>query len=151
MSLPKPKASHSRHPELPSLAEKETEEAIDNNHDWLIAARESIQRDLEASKKELELVRDLLGELEDGADVQKLDRKARDRLFSLRACQEYCGSQSCMLEERLRQIDLWSDDVRMGRSIPQGIPDEYVVSIPGSPLRVFYSFTFYVSIYICIC
>ncbi|KAG4216571.1 hypothetical protein PC116_g34948, partial [Phytophthora cactorum] len=126
MSLPKPKPnpSYSRHPELPSLAEKETEEeTIDNNQDWLIGAKESVQRDLEASKKELELVRDLFGELDDGVDIQKLDRKARDRLFSLRACQEYCGSRSCMLEERLRQIDLWSDDARTGRSIPHSMPD----------------------------
>lgn len=33
-----------------------------------------------------------------------------------------------MLEERIRQIQLWSSNKRMGKEIPDGVPDEYVVS-----------------------
>ncbi|KAI1471779.1 uncharacterized protein F4812DRAFT_192018 [Daldinia caldariorum] len=102
MYLHKYQPSHSRHLQLPPLVEKEAEETTeDNSHEWLVLAKESVRRDLEASKKELELVRDLLGELNGGFEVRTSDRGARDRLFLMRACQEYSGSRSCMLEERL--------------------------------------------------
>ncbi|KAI0846537.1 hypothetical protein F5Y00DRAFT_243889 [Daldinia vernicosa] len=128
MYLSKPPPSYSRQPQLPPLVEKETEDTIGDNYDWLALAKENIRRELEASKMELELVRDLLSELEVGSKIRRSNRGARDQVFLMRACQEYSGSRSCMLEERLRQIDLWMNDVHMGQSVPHKIPDEYVAS-----------------------
>ncbi|KAI1799248.1 hypothetical protein F4811DRAFT_558022 [Daldinia bambusicola] len=128
MYLPRPQFPHSRQLQLPLLVEKETEEPTgDSDDDWLDLAKESIRGDLEASKKELELVRDLLSELDGVVDIRKADRGARDRLFLMRACQEYSGSRSCMLEERLRQIDVWADEARLGRSVPSRVPDEWIM------------------------
>ncbi|KAI2777625.1 hypothetical protein F4815DRAFT_480826 [Daldinia loculata] len=128
MYLSKPLPSYSRQYQLPPLVEKETGEAIGDNYGWLALAKENIRRELEASKMELELVRDLLSELEVRSKIRRSNCGARDQVFLMRACQEYSGSRSCMLEERLRQIDLWLSDVRMGQSIPHGVPDEYVAS-----------------------
>ncbi|KAI0131499.1 hypothetical protein F4814DRAFT_406262 [Daldinia grandis] len=127
MYLSKPPFSYSRQPQLPSLVEKERQETIGNNYGWLTVAKENIHRELEASKMELELIRDLLSELEVGSKIKRFNRGARDQLFLMRACQEYSGSRSCMLEERMRQIDLWLSEVRMGRDVPYGVPDEWSI------------------------
>ncbi|KAI1654149.1 hypothetical protein F4813DRAFT_371659 [Daldinia decipiens] len=126
MYLSKPPPSCSRQHQLPRPAEKETGEAIGDNYGWLVLAKENIRRELEGSKMELELVRDLLSELEVGSKIRRSNLGARDQVFLMRACQEYSGSRSCMLEERLRQIDLWLGDVRIGRDVPHRVPDEYV-------------------------
>ncbi|KAF3071249.1 Nonribosomal peptide synthetase 12 [Daldinia childiae] len=114
-----------RHHQLPPLIEKETGEVIRDNYGWLALAKENIRRELEASKMELELVRDLLSELEVGSKITRSNCGARDEVFLMRACQEYSGSRSCMLEERLRQINLWLSDVRIGRDVPYRVPDEW--------------------------
>ncbi|KAI8957616.1 hypothetical protein F5Y11DRAFT_338891 [Daldinia sp. FL1419] len=137
MYLSKHQLSYSRRLESPLLVEQEAVETIGNNYNWLIIAKKTIRRDLEASKKELELVRDLLSGLRAESKIRESCRGTKDQLFLMRACQEYSGSRSCMLEERLRQMDSWSSDAHMGRSIPRGVPDEYVVSRREEPRPIY--------------
>ncbi|KAI1104793.1 hypothetical protein F4804DRAFT_331908 [Jackrogersella minutella] len=112
----------------PSPTELEMKEVMDVNSNWLIAAEKDIQRDLETSKKELGLVRDTLDELEvNWATEKRSSPLFNDQMFLMKACQEYSGSRCHMLEERLRQVRLWSSTEQMGREIPDGLPDEYAV------------------------
>ncbi|KAI0880198.1 uncharacterized protein GGS22DRAFT_193547 [Annulohypoxylon maeteangense] len=93
---------------------------------WLAAATKSILQDLDTSKKELELVRDVLDNYETNSTTSEASgSRFEDRTFCMRACQEYSGSRVHMLEERIRQIHVWSSDRKMGKEIPDGVPDEW--------------------------
>ncbi|KAI2468878.1 hypothetical protein F4781DRAFT_249075 [Annulohypoxylon bovei var. microspora] len=104
----------------------EDKRATRENYGWLAAAEKSIQQDLDTSKKELGLIRDVLDELEVNSAAAKMSSSgSKDQVFRMRACQEYSGSRVHMLEERIRQIHLWSSDEKMGKRIPDGVPDEW--------------------------
>ncbi|KAI1087432.1 hypothetical protein F5B19DRAFT_475607 [Rostrohypoxylon terebratum] len=93
---------------------------------WLAVAEESIRQDLDTSRKELILIRDLLGESDIRSTTSEtLGSRPKDRTFCMRACQEYSGSRVHMLEERIRQIQLWSSNERVGKEIPDRVPDEW--------------------------
>ncbi|KAI1134328.1 hypothetical protein F5Y05DRAFT_399100 [Hypoxylon sp. FL0543] len=95
---------------------------------WLAAAKKSIQRDLETSKKELCLVRDALGELGCSSTREmEAGRRWQDHIFLMGACQECSGSRNYMLEERLRQVRLWSSNKRAGDGISNQVPDEWLM------------------------
>ncbi|KAI0833993.1 hypothetical protein F5Y06DRAFT_279954 [Hypoxylon sp. FL0890] len=106
---------------------------MEGDSDWLAAAEKRIRRDLETSKKELGLVRDALGELEHNPERDmKAGRRWQDKIFFMRACQEYSGSRNYMLEERLRQVHFWRSNKQAGKRIPDKVPDEYDLSNPIS-------------------
>ncbi|KAI1371779.1 hypothetical protein F4677DRAFT_286575 [Hypoxylon crocopeplum] len=116
--------SYSRQLKLPSPTEDETKSETLEDSEWLAVAERSIQQDLDTSKKELELIRDVLEDIKTSSRLcMKPDRRL-DQMFLMRACQEYCGSRCHMLEERIRQVQSWSNSTHMGRKIPDRVPNE---------------------------
>ncbi|KAI1406966.1 hypothetical protein F5Y13DRAFT_183771 [Hypoxylon sp. FL1857] len=95
--------------------------------DWLAAAERSLRQDLETSKKELDLVRGALDELESSSAREVKGGRSKYQMFLMRACQEYSGSRNHMLEERLRQVHFWSSNKQAGEGIPEKVPDEWFV------------------------
>lgn len=131
MDLFKPKLSlNGVQLDLPSITEEETSDATEvTSADWLVLAEESIQRDLDASVKELDLIHDVLEDLEiQLRSEEKPNLELEDQKFLMAACQEYSGSRCHMLEERLRQIMLWLSTKKTGGKIPDRVPDEYAMS-----------------------
>ncbi|KAI0171716.1 hypothetical protein GGR52DRAFT_435122 [Hypoxylon sp. FL1284] len=104
----------------------ETDETALQDADWLAAAAEFIQQDLDTAVKEFDLVRDVLERLEAGPDADRQQSPdLEDQKPLIAACREYSGSRCYMLEERLRQIRLWARDRHTGQDIPDGVPDEW--------------------------
>ncbi|OTA94241.1 hypothetical protein M434DRAFT_30150 [Hypoxylon sp. CO27-5] len=101
---------------------------MEEDFNWLPAVEKSVRQDLETSKKELSLIRDVLDELESSSAREvKGVRWCEDQMFLMRACQEYSGSRYYMLEERLRQVHFWSSNKQAGKRIPEKVPDEWLV------------------------
>ncbi|KAI2602007.1 hypothetical protein GGR54DRAFT_626150 [Hypoxylon sp. NC1633] len=105
---------------------EQTREAKMDKSNWLDITEKSIQEDLEASRRELELIRDVLEEMKisTGADLQPNNRLG-DQMFLMRACQEYSGSRCHMLEERIRQVQSWLSSMEKGKKIPDRVPSEW--------------------------
>ncbi|KAI1452671.1 hypothetical protein F4805DRAFT_462536 [Annulohypoxylon moriforme] len=93
---------------------------------WLAVAEKDIRQDLETSKKELKLIKEVLDNSEIDLTLSKAPgNRFKDWVLCMRACKEYSGSRVHMLEERIRQIHQWSSNKRMGKDIPDGLPDEW--------------------------
>ncbi|CAJ2510589.1 Uu.00g062140.m01.CDS01 [Anthostomella pinea] len=94
--------------------------------DWLVVAEKDVEQDLDTSKKELELIRSIIEDV-DGclAAEKKPSRTLRDQKMQMGACQEYSSSRCAMLKERLRQVQFWASSRQMGRTIPEKAPGEW--------------------------
>ncbi|KAI1204508.1 uncharacterized protein F4807DRAFT_465628 [Annulohypoxylon truncatum] len=93
---------------------------------WIVVAEKKIRQELDASKKELKLIQDVIDERGTNSTTSKAPGiRFKDQMFCMRACQEYSGSRVHMLEERIRQIHVWYSNERMGREIPDRVPDEW--------------------------
>ncbi|KAI0376241.1 hypothetical protein F5Y04DRAFT_286116 [Hypomontagnella monticulosa] len=125
MTVSKPQFVSSKELNLASLADNNTTVAKED-YGWLHTSMKSNQQDLETTRKELELIRGVLGEIEANLETTGPSRKLRDRMYHMKACKEYSGSRLHMLEERLRQIQMWSNNEDGGEKIPDQVPDEYV-------------------------
>ncbi len=140
--------------DLPSLAEETGSDLLspitgededENDSDWLLDAETCMRQDLVTSQREFELAKEILDALKLELVEAKMEKKPgphslklEDQVFLLSACQEYSGSRCHMLEERLRQIQMWSDEGQMGHDIPTGVPDEYALaSFPLFPAKLF--------------
>ncbi|ETS80859.1 hypothetical protein PFICI_08388 [Pestalotiopsis fici W106-1] len=95
---------------------------------WLLATATNLEQDIETCKKELELVRSLMEEIDQRLQAHdKLpSRKLRDHKVLMAACREYSDSMIQVKKERLRQVRFWASSREMGRSAPAAAPGEWL-------------------------
>lgn len=93
---------------------------------WLVEAEACIQKDLETSKKELELIKGISEDIERRLAAQPPpNNKLRDQKILMSACQEYSRSRIHLLKQRLRQALFWSNNVKLGQKTPSQAPAEW--------------------------
>ena len=126
--------SESQQPKMPAEKKPEplspiAEEAVRTRRggaDWLAETEASIQRDLDSSKKELELIKEIIGDVEKrAASQQQPSSRIRDQKVLMAACQEYSRSRIHLLQQRLRQVLFWSNNRRAGKRTPERPPVEW--------------------------
>ncbi|KAK8134915.1 hypothetical protein PG984_006927 [Apiospora sp. TS-2023a] len=122
--------------------------------DWLADTETDLKQDLETTKKELELIRTILWEMEMEETssspplppVQSFLKTSPDttaamaisaatatqqrsqRKMLMAACREYAESRRQLLRERLRQIQFWTGSRDMGRRVPSAPPGDWAVA-----------------------
>ncbi|KAI0545356.1 hypothetical protein F4679DRAFT_478814 [Xylaria curta] len=94
--------------------------------DWLMEATVDLSRDLDTSKKELEIIKFILEEME----LRSRTDRSRPGVTQgetelMRACREYSSSRCHMLRERLRQTQFWTRSRAIGQQVPGRIPEEW--------------------------
>lgn len=93
--------------------------------DWLMEATVDLGQDLDTSKKELDLIKFILEEMELRPRPGRRSHRSREGQVKLmRACREYSSSRCHMLRERLRQVQFWAHGRMMGHQVPEKAPDE---------------------------
>ncbi|KAM0815546.1 hypothetical protein AB5N19_01345 [Seiridium cardinale] len=128
----------------PSIAEASAEARREAPVDWLAATEKDLEQDIDTSKKELELIKSLLEDIDQKLQTErKPNRKLRDHKILMSACREHsdsmiqvrqipreCEYQCSVLEqvrrERLRQVKFWLGSRDMGRSVPAEAPAEWL-------------------------
>ncbi|RYC54855.1 hypothetical protein CHU98_g11356 [Xylaria longipes] len=94
--------------------------------DWLTEATVDLGRDLDTSKKELDIIKFILEEMELRSRTDRRQGATREGQVKLiRACREYSSSRCHVLRERLRQIQLWARLRMMGQQVPGMAPEEW--------------------------
>ncbi|KAI0189885.1 hypothetical protein F4808DRAFT_465825 [Astrocystis sublimbata] len=94
--------------------------------DWLAEATVALSRDLDTSKKELDIIRFILEELDLRSRSNNHRRSGREGQVELmRACKEYSSSRCHMLRERLRQVQFWAHSKTLGEEVPGRAPEEW--------------------------
>ncbi|KAI0444030.1 hypothetical protein F4803DRAFT_285359 [Xylaria telfairii] len=94
--------------------------------DWLMEATADLSRDLDTSKKELDIIKFILEEMEPRSRTNRRPGIARDGQVELmRACREYSSSRCYLLRERLRQVQFWARSRIMGQQVPEMAPEEW--------------------------
>ncbi len=126
----KPKYSFGKQLEpLSPLHEEVAQDKKKDSSSWLMEAEVCIQRDLETSKKELELIKGVSEEVERRLSSQDLPGgRIRDQKVLMSACQEYSRSRIHLLRQRLRQVLFWSNNRIMGQKIPNHAPAEWATA-----------------------
>lgn len=103
------------------------EARVEKPADWLYTIEKSIRQDIETSTKELELIKSILEDLELKI---RTDRRAspelRNQKIVIDACWEYSHSMIRIRNERLRQVHFWLGNRKMGRRVPDKVPDEWI-------------------------
>ncbi|KAJ8119172.1 hypothetical protein ONZ43_g3834 [Nemania bipapillata] len=137
------------------VASSDTGEHEDPNSaeaaDWLMEATVDLSQDLDTSKKELDLVKFVLEEMElrPGTD-HRPKPPPEGQIELMRACREYSSSRCYILRERLRQVQFWAHARMMGQQVPEKAPDEVsllVRSVPRANFRVHSYFKLQVQVY----
>ncbi|KAH6639927.1 hypothetical protein BKA67DRAFT_665312 [Truncatella angustata] len=94
--------------------------------DWLALTEKNLEQDIETSKKELELIKSILEDIDQWLQIEKQPgRKIRDQKILMGACREYSDSMIQVRKERLRQTKFWLNSRDMGRSVPVEAPAEW--------------------------
>jgi hypothetical protein len=110
--------------------EKEEEEQAvleEEDTDWLRQTERNTQQDIETSKKELELSKTILEEIEQKMQAEKKpSHRLRDQKVLIGACKEYSDSRIQILKERSRQVQFWLGSREMGRKVPGKAPAEWL-------------------------
>ncbi|KAK7978483.1 hypothetical protein PG996_004530 [Apiospora saccharicola] len=125
-----------------------------NTKDWLADTETDLKQDLETTKKELELIRTILWEMEmeetssspplppvhsflktspDTTAAMAISaatatQQRSQRKMLMAACREYAESRRQLLRERLRQIQFWTGSRDMGRPVPSAPPGDWAVA-----------------------
>lgn len=121
-----PRLSYRMQPDplSPDMNEHEDLDTIDSS-DWLMEAAVDLSQDLETSKKELYIIKFILGEMELRPSTDRRPTRIRGVQVQLtRACREHSSSRCHMLRERLRQVQSWAQARMMGQQVPSKAPDE---------------------------
>ena len=122
----KPEVAPGKHPEPLSPIPEEAARTRRDGSNWLAETEASIQRDLDTSKKELELIKEIIGDVEKrAASQQQPSSRIRDQKILMAACQEYSRSRIHLLKQRLRQVIFWSNNRRAGKKTPERPPVEW--------------------------
>ncbi|KAI1121806.1 hypothetical protein F5Y10DRAFT_288050 [Nemania abortiva] len=94
--------------------------------DWLMEATVDLSQDLDTSKKELDIIKFILEEMEMRPRAGRRQNRTREGQAELmRACREFSSSRCHMLRERLRQVQFWAHTRMMGQQVPEKAPDEW--------------------------
>ncbi|KAK9424468.1 hypothetical protein SUNI508_13569 [Seiridium unicorne] len=110
-----------------SIAEASAEARREAAVDWLAATEKELEQDIDTSKKELELVKSLLEDIDQKLQTErKPNRKLRDHKILMSACREHSDSMIQVRRERLRQVKFWLGSRDMGRSVPAEAPAEWL-------------------------
>lgn len=107
--------------------------------DWLVEATVDLSRDLDTSKKELDIIKFILEEMEPRSRTDRRPGVTRDGQVELmRACREYSSSRCFLLRERLRQVQFWARSKIMGQQVPEMAPEEvrFIFSILSRARRI---------------
>ena len=101
---------------------------VDNSEapDWLMEATVDLSQDLETSKKELEIIRFILQEMElrSRTDRRQTNLAQEGQIKTMKACREYSSSRCDLLRDRLRQVQFWAHARMLGQQVPGKTPDE---------------------------
>ncbi|KAI0185204.1 hypothetical protein EV127DRAFT_412377 [Xylaria flabelliformis] len=92
--------------------------------DWLMEATVDLSRDLDTSKKELEIIKFILEEMELRSRTDRRPTVTKGEIELMRACREYSSSRCHMLRERLRQTQFWTRSRAIGQQVPGRMPEE---------------------------
>lgn len=120
------------------------------NKDWLADTEAALKQDLETTKKELELIRTILWEMEmeetssspppppqafikmspemTASMAMAAAQQRSQRKMLMAACREYAESRRQLLRERLRQVQFWTGTRDMGRRAPAAGPGDWAVA-----------------------
>ncbi|KAJ8132192.1 hypothetical protein O1611_g1433 [Lasiodiplodia mahajangana] len=83
--------------------------------DWLMEATVDLGQDLDTSKKELDIIKFILEEMELQPRADRRSNRTRQaQVERMRACREYSSSRCHMLRERLRQVQFWAHTRMIG-------------------------------------
>ncbi|KAK8086118.1 hypothetical protein PG994_001092 [Apiospora phragmitis] len=122
-----------------------------NGADWLAHTEAELLQDLDTTKKELELIRTILWEMEmddTSSPVPPLPKietspettaamamamaaaqqQRSQRKMLMAACREYAESRRQLLRERLRQVQFWTNSRDMGRWVPSAAPGDWALA-----------------------
>lgn len=120
-----------------------------NTKDWLVDTEAELKQDLETTKKELELIRTIMWEMEmeetsssppssqtfiktspesTAAMAMAATQQRSQHKMLMAACREYAESRRQLLRERLRQIQFWTGSRDMGRRVPSAAPGDWAVA-----------------------
>ncbi|KAI0534855.1 hypothetical protein GGR58DRAFT_34375 [Xylaria digitata] len=94
--------------------------------DWLMEATVDLGQDLETSKKELDIIKFILEEMEMRLRNNHRRSLAREgKVEIMKACREYSSSRCGLLQERLRQVQFWAHTRMLGQHVPEKAPEEW--------------------------
>ncbi|KAF2970580.1 hypothetical protein GQX73_g3009 [Xylaria multiplex] len=94
--------------------------------DWLMEATVDLSQDLETSKKELDIIKFILEEME--MRLRNDDRPSLTRggkVEMMKACREYSSSRCGLLQERLHRVQFWVHTRMLGHQVPEKAPEEW--------------------------
>ncbi|EMR68701.1 hypothetical protein UCREL1_4291 [Eutypa lata UCREL1] len=129
---------------LPEEVTQDKKNKRGSNGSWLEEAEAHMQRDLETSKKELELTKGVAEDIErrlltattaatsqdrpSSGGSNSSSRRIRDQKVLMSACQEYSRSRVHLLRQRLRQVAFWSNNRKMGQKTPVQAPADWAAA-----------------------
>ncbi|TGJ82403.1 hypothetical protein E0Z10_g6363 [Xylaria hypoxylon] len=94
--------------------------------DWLMEATVDLSQDLDTSKKELDIIKFILEEMELRLRTDRRPGLAREgKVEVMKACREYSSSRCDLLQERLHQVQFWAHTRMLGQQVPEKAPEEW--------------------------
>ncbi|KAI0121388.1 hypothetical protein BJ170DRAFT_688138 [Xylariales sp. AK1849] len=111
----------------PGIVEEGGPISTEQDVDWLTATEKSLQQDIETSRKELELTKSILEDMEQKSQTEKNpSRRTRDQKILMGACREFSASRIQILKMRLQNVNFWIGSRKMGRPTPANAPSEWL-------------------------
>ncbi len=108
-------------------AGRDEDEGTDNigGSDWLMEATVDLNQDLDTSKKELDIIKFILQEMEVRPRTDHRPNLTREGEVELmKACWEYSSFRCDLLRKRLRQVQFWAHARMLGQQVPEKAPEE---------------------------
>ncbi|KAI3329767.1 hypothetical protein F4824DRAFT_505843 [Ustulina deusta] len=109
-------------------AGRDEHEGTDNieGSDWLMEATVDLNQDLDTSKKELDIIKFILQEMEVRPRTDHRPNLTREGEVELmKACWEYSSFRCDLLRKRLRQVQFWAHARMLGQQVPEKAPEEW--------------------------
>ncbi|KAK6189239.1 hypothetical protein LQW54_013478 [Pestalotiopsis sp. IQ-011] len=112
----------------PSVSEEDGKRGPGQPIDWLLATAAVLEQDIESSKKELELIRWILEDIDQRwqTNQKPSSRKLRSQKALMAACREYADSMIQAKKQRLMQVNFWVSSRGMRRPVPTAAPEEWL-------------------------
>ncbi|KAI1174219.1 hypothetical protein F4777DRAFT_580142 [Nemania sp. FL0916] len=91
--------------------------------DWLTEATDNLSRDLDTTKKEVEVIEYMLEEIDPQQRTRRAPSRSREaRIEMMKACRQHSSARCHILRERLIQIELWTEARAVGQEVPKQAP-----------------------------
>ncbi|KAI0966075.1 hypothetical protein F4678DRAFT_466865 [Xylaria arbuscula] len=106
-------------------ADEDEHEGADSTEvsDWLMEATAELSKDLNTSKKELDIIKFILEEIK--LRLRSDDRSREGQVELMLACREYSSSRCGFLRDRIRQVQFWARNRMLGQQVPSKAPEEW--------------------------